>query len=831
MLDRRGALLTGFAATATAALPGFAAAQGRQAQIADAVPRRSVRLAEGWRFHLGHASDMARDFGFGRNQRSFAKAGTGTADAAMPRFDDSGWQTVAVPHDWAVDLPYAPPTEPAAKDEADAVAAHGFRAIGRDHPANSVGWYRIPLPVGREDAGRSVWLEFDGVFRDSIVFVNGYIVGGSASGYAPFGVDISDFLDYDGGPNLLALRVDASLGEGWFYEGAGIYRHVTLISAAQIHVPMWGVCVRSEIAGSAATLSIAVDLANGAAGDGNGSIRHSIVAADGRTAATIAPIDSPVPGRGQVTTQAACRLTAPRLWSLEDPHVYRLITEILVDGQVVDRVETPFGIRSIAFEPDKGFFLNGRSVKLLGTCNHQDHAGVGIAIPDALHAWRVLQLKEMGVNAWRSAHNPPAQTLLDLCDRMGMLMVAEARLNSSSTEAMDELERMVRSCRNHPSVILWSLGNEEPQQGSERGRRITAAMAAKVKALDPTRFTTQAFDMHFGEGASLAVDVVGFNYRTDKIAAFHAAHPHLPVIGTETGSTVATRGAYVNDAKRHVARAYDTEYPWWANSAEQWWPIVADSPYIAGGFIWTGFDYRGEPTPFPAWPSVSSYFGVLDLCGFPKDNYFYYRAWWRPEDPLVHLLPHWNWAGREGEPIEVWAYGNCDEIELLLNGHSLGRQGMPRYGHVLWQVPYAPGVIEARGYRGGRQVAQDRRVTAAEAAALRLSADRRRYSANGTDVAVVRVEVIDRHGNIAPTAGNAVAFEVTGPGRLIGTGNGDPTDHAPDHGGSRNAFNGLAQLLVQAGRAPGAIRIAARSPGLGEASLILFAHSPEESAR
>jgi beta-galactosidase len=817
-LERRELLQVGLVAGALSAAPALAA------PAVPPSPRRTEVLHDGWRFHLGHASDMTRDFGFGRYQRTFAKAGAQTADAAMVAFDDSGWQAVRVPHDWAVDLPYAPPAAPAPKDSEDAVAAHGFKAIGRDHPENSVGWYRRVIDVRPEERDRALWLEFDGVFRDCIVFVNGYVAGGDASGYAPFRVDIGDFLDFGGGPNVIALRVDASLGEGWFYEGAGIYRTVTLVSASALHVPQWGVCVRSEVVGGTTHVTIATDIANRLLEPATAILRHTILAPEGSVAAQPAIVAVSVAGQGDQMRDSIASIVAPRLWSIETPQLYRVVTELLVGDIVIDRVETPFGIRTIAFDAERGFFLNGQSVKLLGTCNHQDHAGVGTAIPNALHAWRVAQLKGMGSNAWRSAHNPPAQALLDVCDAAGMLMIVEARLNSTSPEALDELDRLVRSSRNHPCVILWSVGNEEPHQGSVRGARISAEMVAHVRALDPTRPTTQAFDNSFGTGASEVVDVIGFNYRTDQIPAFHAAHPTRPIIGTETGSTVATRGEYANDPARHVVRAYDTEHPWWASTAEAWWMIAVAHPYIAGGFIWTGFDYRGEPTPFAQWPSVSSSFGVLDLCGFPKDDYYYYRAWWRPSRPLVHLLPHWTWPGREGQPIEVWAHGNCDEIELLVNGAGVGRKPMPRGGHLAWMVPYASGRIEARGFTGGELVASDARETAGRATGLRLTADRRLLAADGRDVAMVRAEIVDRAGRPVPTAAVPLTFEVAGAGRLIGVGNGDATATESDKGPGRRTFNGLCQAIIQSDPTGGAIRVTAKAPGLDSASVAILAH-------
>jgi beta-galactosidase len=799
--------------------------QGKVVVAAEAAPtpspRRRERLAT-WRFHLGHAADQNADFGFGRNQRTFAKAGAATADAAMAGFDDIGWRAVRVPHDWAVELPFAPPAAAAPKDSEDAVAAHGFKAIGRAFPENSIGWYRTAITISPQDRDRSIWLEFDGVFRDCIVFVNGYVVATNESGYAPFAASIGDFLNYDDKPNVVAVRVDASLGEGWFYEGAGLYRHVDLVRAAPVHVPQWGSVVRSEITGDGASVQVMLEVRNDGGTAVDALVRQSIVAPDGRSPAALPDAALRIEPDATASAAATVTLRTPALWSTATPHLHRLVSEIVVNGAVVDRYETRFGIRAIRFDASRGFLLNGQPTKLLGTCNHQDHAGVGTGIPDALHAWRIDQVQAMGSNAWRNAHNPPAAALLDLADEKGMLMIVEARRNSSDPVAMDELDRIVRRDRNHPCIIAWSLGNEEPHQGNDRGARITTAMQAAVRKLDPTRPTTFALDNSWDKGVGKVVDVVGFNYRTDRIEAFHAAHPDIPVYGSETGSTVSTRGAYANDAAAHVVRAYDTEHPWWASTAESWWTIAATRPYIAGGFIWTGFDYRGEPTPYAQFPSISSYFGVLDTCGFPKDNFHYYRAWWRPEMPMVHLLPHWTWPGRDGQPIEVWVHGNCAEVELLLNGRSLGRKPMPRNGHLAWMVPYAPGRLEARGFDRGRRVARDLRETAGPAARVELTADRRLLAASGDDVAIVRAAIVDTRGRPVPDAADTLRFAIVGDGEVIGVGNGNPTSLEADHASERRAFHGLAQAIVRAGTKGGPIAIRASADGLIDGRITLL---------
>ena len=823
-ISRREAIaagaLAGAAGIPALGMAGRAAAAPATSAGIDLAPRQVERLAD-WRFHLGHASDIAKDFGFGRNQRTYAKAGV-TADASKPDYDDTAWQAVMVPHDWAVSLPFAQPPAPPAKGDEDAVAAHGFKAIGRDFPENSVGWYRAPIAITAADRDRRLWLEFDGVFRDCIVFVNGYIVGRNESGYAPFAVPIGDFLDYDGGSNVIAVRVDASLGEGWFYEGAGIYRHVDLVRTNRVHVPQWGSVVRSTVAADGATIDAAVEVRNDGPAPVEALVRQRIVDAGGRAATSVPDTRITIAAGEIASAQAQARIAAPQLWSVETPHLYQLHSEVLVDDRIVDHYVTPFGIRTIAFDGARGFLLNGRPVKLLGTCNHQDHAGVGTGIPDALHAWRIDQLQEMGSNAWRSAHNPPAAAMLDLCDAKGMLMIVEARRNSSDPVAMDELSRILRRDRNHPSIIAWSLGNEEPQQGTARGARVTQAMQDMVRDLDPTRPTTFAFDNSWDAGAAKVVDVVGFNYRTEKMPGFKAANPGVPAYGSETGSTVSTRGAYANDAAKHIVRAYDTEHPWWASTAEEWWTIAAARPDIAGGFIWTGFDYRGEPTPYPAWPSISSYFGVLDTCGFPKDNFYYYRAWWRPDQPLVHLLPHWTWPGREGQPIEVWVHGNCAEVELLLNGRSLGRRAMPRNRHLTWSVPYASGRLEARGYDSGRRTARDVRETVGAPAAVALTADRRMPDASGHDVVIVRAEVVDGKGRVVPDAENLLRFAIAGNAAVIGVGNGNPTSLEADQASERRTFAGLAQAIVRIGRGAGPVRVSATAEGLFPGTLRLL---------
>ncbi len=446
----------------------------------------------------------------------------------------------------------------------------------------------------------------------------------------------------------------------------------------------------------------------------------------------------------------------------------------------------------------------------------------------------------MGCNAIRTSHNPPTPELLDACDKLGMLVMDETRMMDSSEEGLSQLTRMVRRDRNHPSVILWSIGNEEPEQGTERGARIAETMKSVVKKLDPTRPVTAAMNGSWGKGISAVVDVQGFNYKIlGSVDKFHEDFPAKPCVGSEEASTVSTRGVYENDKARGYLSAYDLNHPAWGSNAEDWVRYFAARPWLAGAFVWTGFDYRGEPTPY-SWPCISSHFGIMDTCGFPKDNFFYYQAWWQNKT-VLHVFPHWNWTGKEGQPINVWVHSNCDEVELFLNGKSLERKPMTRLSHLEWTVPYASGTLLARGFSGGKQIAEMKVETAGAAAGLRLTADRTEIGADGKDVSVFTAAIVDAEGRTVPTADNEMSFELSGPGKIIGVGNGNPTDHsadkpvAPFTSASRAAFNGFAQVIVQSARGEidseghispardGAIQLSASSAGLSSARMTIHA--------
>lgn len=734
------------------------------AQTPGNAPRERLLMDFGWKFHIGNEWGIAQNL---------AKAGTGSGPASSS-FSDASWRSVNLPHDWAIELPF----------DSSADGSHGFKAIGRGFSQNSVAWYRRKFELPKEDAGKRLWLEFDGVFRDCTVFVNGWFIGHHESGYSSFRYDITEVANV-GGKNVVSVKVDASEFEGWFYEGAGIYRHVWLEKTAPLAIAPDGVFVHTAFANNIpegpATVLVETTVKNSLPATAKIKVTADILAPDGSRVAQAQASEE-----AGSTTTAATKLTtqipSPVLWSPESPKLYKLITTVESGGQIVDRKETEFGIRTVAFDVEKGFLLNGKPYVLKGTCNHQDHAGVGAALPDRLQYFRIARLKDMGCNAYRTSHNPPTPELLEACDRLGMLVMDENRLLGSGPKQLDELQRLVLRDRNHPSVVIWSIANEEfSVQETAAGGRVAAAMQALVKQLDPTRPVTYAANMgNDSGGIDAVIEVRGWNYHIgkDNMDAYHAAHPNQPNVGTEQGSTVSTRGIYANDKERGYVSAYDDNKTDWSNLAEEWWPFFAERPWLSGGFIWTGFDYRGEPTPY-GWPCINSHFGILDTCGFPKDNFYYYKSWWTDEQ-VIRVLPHWNWPGREGEEIDVRVLSNCEEIELSLNGKSLGRQTMKKNSHLRWKVKYEPGELIAIGFKGGKAVGRTKVITTSEPAKIVLRPDRPIINADGEDISIITVGAMDANDRVVQVATNLVQFELEGPGRILGVGNGDPSCHEPD---------------------------------------------------
>jgi beta-galactosidase len=782
--------------------------------------RGRILLDRNWRFALGHAASPAQDFEFARS-RCLVKAGEGRG-AASPKFDDSLWRPVDLPHDWAIELPIVPP---AGNETADReLAEHGFHAIGPDYPQNSVGWYRRKFKIAKADLGRRISVEFDGVFRDSIVWINGHRLGRHESGYTSFRYDLTDYLNY-GTENVLTVRVDATSWEGWWYEGAGIYRHVRLTKTDPLHIAPNGIVVIAT-SGRSARVNVRSRIVNESEKPARCTIIHRIRDANGKIVATARSRPTPISAFAEIELTQRLAIRKPRLWSCDDPYLYHLETIVKREAKDVDSVQTPFGVRSFRWDAKRGFFLNGHPLKIKGTCNHQQHAGVGIALPDAIQEFRIKKLKELGSNAYRCSHYAATRELLDLCDRYGLLVMAENRLAGSGRGTLDEFRDMILRDRNHPSIFMWSIANEEHTiQWSVAGERIGRTMVNLAHQLDPTRPVTAAMhDRGLNEGFANVVDVHGWNYiNMGNIEAFHKRRPKQPIVGSEEGSTVTTRGIYADDSVRGYVSAYDRRAPKWGSTAEAWWTFFAQRPWLAGGFVWTGFDYFGEPIPFK-WPCTASHFGLMDLCGFPKDIYYYYKSWWS-DQPVLHLFPHWNWPDQMGQPIDVRCFSNCDEVELILNGQSLGRKTMPRNSHLAWNVDYQPGTLEARGFKAGRQIAQASRQTTGVPALLSLQPDRARLAAGARDVAVISVTVCDDQNRPVPTADNLVQFEISGLGQLIGVGNGDPSSHESSKAPIRRAFGGLCMALVQSTDKSGEIRVEATSPALTAASILIRARN------
>jgi beta-galactosidase len=797
------------ARTGWARAAAFMASEANQAgDPATIGPRERLLFDSGWRFQFGNGVDPAKDLGFGNTQEDFSK--TSNFKFARAGYDDSKWRSLNLPHDWAVELPFV---------WDDTLAPHGFKPLGRRYPETSVGWYRREFDIPASDAGRMVAVEFDGAFRDVLVFVNGCFIGRNDNGYAPFRFDITDFLAV-GAKNCIAVRVDASFGDGWFYEGAGLYRHVWLTKTDSLHLAPWESVVRVTLEGQFAAVEMATVVENHTGEVAPAMVTWEILDPAGKTVATADSHEQPVglccdSRFSEDGFIAAVHFDHPMFWSVDSPNLYTAIVTLKSGGTVRDAERITFGVRTVKFDADKGFFLNGRSMKIQGTCNHQDHAGVGAALPDRMQAFRIGVLQGMGCNAVRTSHNMPTPELVQACDRMGMMMMCETRQMSSSPEGLAQLETMIKRYRNSPSIIIWSIGNEEwrlQTEQAEEGAKIAATMVERCHELDPTRVVGAAVNGNNQQGVSNPLDIVGFNYELKYPDGFHKEHPTRPIYGSETASTISQRGCYQTDPLRNTLSAYDVNHTAWSQLAEEWWTFYATREWEAGGFAWTGFDYRGEPTPY-GWPSINSNFGIVDMCGFPKDNYFYYKAWWTKE-PVLHLFPHWTWEGREGEEIPVWVHSNLDEVELFLNGKSQGRQKVPRLGHVEWKVRYEAGAIEARGWKDGKLALTEKRETTGEIASLRLTADRSTLDrggidADGNDVVVLTVDALDSSGRTLPAAQNLIEFKITGEGALIGVGNGDPNCHESDKEPRRSLYNGLAQAIVQSTKTPGRITIEA----------------------
>ena len=777
--------------------------------------RETIRLDDGWKFAFGNAADPKKDFGCGTEYFNYLTKANSIHNEGpyVANFNDSTWQEVKVPHDWVTILPYA--------DVAS--HSHGYKTVGYKYPETSVGWYRKTINIPACDLGKHIALQFDGIFRNARVWFNGFYMGTEPSGYATQVYDVTEYVNY-GGDNLICVRADATLEEGWFYEGAGIYRDAWLMKSAAVGVAPFGTFVYADLKQpyDKVTIYVETEVNNHSLTTQQCEVSHRLLDADGREVAKSESSTIMLRAKQTLNSQLlTLNLNAPHLWSPADPYLYKVETTVKVDGRVTDVYETTTGIRDVEFDADRGFLLNGQPLKLKGVNMHQDHAGVGAAIPDALQAWRIKQLKKMGCNAYRASHNPMTPALLDICDREGILVIDENRLTGINEEHLRLLERMIKRDRNHPSVILWSNGNEEwGMENTIQGTRIAAAMREYTHLLDPTRHSTIA--NAGGREMVKGLDVVGFNYIVQNdVDNQKKNNPTWKIVGTEETTGCGTRGWYFKDEKypgRMVSlnRTMEQNYE---NIIERGWKFYDERPWAAGLFYWTGFDYRGEPNPL-SYPAHDSEFGILDYCGFPKDEAYYLKSWWTDE-PVLHIFPHWNLQGHEGEEVEVWAYSNCDEVELTVNGKKLGRQPMPRNGHLKWKAVYQPGRVEATGYKNGKRILTKTIETTKAAAKVVLKADRHQIAADGQDMAIVNIELHDQKGRFVPNACPVLTFCLEGDANIIGCGNGDPSylgsdhpDKQPCHTFSIPAFNGRAQVLIQSGKLPSTVTLKCTADGL-----------------
>ena len=775
--------------------------------------------------------------------------------------DSLGWQPVTVPHDWAIDGPFDRANDlqlvQVTQNFETAVTAHTGRTGGL--PYVGKGWYRTHFDVADYEEGRdAVTLLFDGAMSQARVRVNGHPVVEWPYGYNAFHADVTRFLHPDGKDNLLEVSLENLPNSSRWYPGAGLYRNVHLIRTSAIHVPVWGTFVTTpEVSEKEATIKIRIEL------EGDGAplrVRTKIFDPRGNVAALA---DTP----GAALLEQTFRVIDPQLWSPESPQLYTAVTQVLLDDEVIDRYETRFGIRTLTLVPEKGFYLNGQLRKIQGVCNHHDLGPLGAAVNKAALRHQLTLLKEMGCDAIRTSHNMPAPELVELCDEMGLMMMVEAFDEWDIAKcdngyhlyfddwAEKDMVNMIRHFRNNPSVIMWGIGNEVPTQCAEEGFRVAAFLQDICHREDPARLVTAGMDQAdcvVRNGFAQLLDVVGFNYRTHKYQEAYKVLPQKLLLGSETASTVSSRGVYKLPAEPKSgasypdkqSTAYDLEYCWWSNVPDIDFAMQDDYPWTIGQFVWTGFDYLGEPTPYDvdAWPSHSSYFGIFDLASLPKDRYWLYRSQWRRDVPTLHLLPHWNWPGREGETVPVACYTSYPMAELFVNGVSYGvkrfetaetaNTGMndaantaatlPRY-RLLWpDVVYQPGRIEVVAYdEGGREQAREAVRTAGEPARIALSADRSTIAADGVDLAYVTVSILDKDGNLCPLADNRVCFEVSGAGTFRACANGDPTCLEPFRRPAMPAFSGRLTAIVQAADSPGRLTLKATSPGLEPARLTL----------
>ncbi len=793
---------------------------------------RRVNFDANWRFYKGEAEG-----------------------AEKPEFDDSNWRLLRLPHDWAIEGPFDPNLNPSTG------------AL----PISGTGWYRKSFLLPASAQGRIFTIVFDGAMANSTVWINGEELGGRPYGYSSFFFDLTPRLHFGSEANVVAVRLAPEPDSSRWYPGAGIYRNVWLDVTAPVHVAEWGTYVTTpQVTDEKATVAVKTEVRNQSDNEAKVEVRQTILDSSGRPVSKASAGTFAVSADATRTIPVSLTVANPQRWDMDHPYLYTLVTEVVDGERVIDKYSTTFGIRTIAFDREKGFLLNGKTRKLHGVCLHHDLGALGAAVNRRATERELQILKAAGVNAIRTSHNPPSPELLELSDRMGLVVMDEAfdmwripKVPNGYSKYFDEwserdLRDFARRDRNHPSIILWSIGNEIPEQKSVDGWKDAKRLTDFFHEEDPTRPTTSAMNEwadairnHFADN----VDIKGFNYQPMHYEQIMRDHPDWVIFGSETESCVSSRGVYnlpivaYEKPASHQVSSYDTVAPSWAYCPDVEFTYQDKLPNVLGQFVWTGFDYIGEPTPYwdgnagdtkDDWPARSSYFGFVDLAGFPKDNYYLYQSEWTTQ-PMVHILPHWNWEGREGQNIPVMAYSNAEEVELFLNGKSLGRKKqfsdeweMPvghnvsdtgkfvtRYRRI-WQVPYQPGTLKAVAYSGGKQVAEQEIRTAGAPARIKLIADRSVIHADGDDLSYLTVRVEDKDGNLCPLADNLIHFNVTGAGEIAGVDNGNAATTAPFQADHRKLFNGMALLIVRSHAEPGKIHVVATGDGLAQSQIDIW---------
>jgi beta-galactosidase len=788
--------------------------------VTNAAEHSRILFTEDWKFHLSDSTDKSEDY-------------------KNANYNDASWRQLSLPHDWSIEGEF--------KKENPATPEGGALPGG-------IGWYRKTFSINRPRTNKKIFIDFDGIYRCSDVWINGHHLGFRPNGYISFRYDITPYLNAGNAKNVIAVRVDNSKqpNSRW-YSGSGIYRNVWLVTTDKIAVDHWGTFVTTpNVTANGAMVNIKTKIHNyGSAA--NVSLQTSLVDEAGKVLATqtannISLNDSLTGNEQQF------KITSPTLWSIDKPYVYKAVTRVIQNGKTLDEYETTFGVRYFNFDVDKGFSLNGKHIKINGVCDHHDLGALGAAINKRALQRQLELLKGMGVNAIRTSHNPPAPELLDLCDKMGFLVMDEAfdmwkrsKTKYDYSNYWDEwhkqdLEDQVLRDRNHPSVIIWSIGNEIGEQHSPAGFTIARELASIVHSLDTTRpITTANNNPDTGNYIikSGAIDLIGYNYHQNDYASFHDRYPGKKFIATETVSALETRGYYempsdsirrwpmrsTVNGKRvnaplnpdNTVSAYDNVSAPWGSTHEETWKVIKKYDFLSGQFIWTGFDYLGEPTPY-SWPSKSSYFGIIDLAGFPKDVYYMYQSEWTNK-PVLHIFPHWNW--KQSQLVDIWAYyNNADEVELFLNNKSLGvRKKQGDDLHVMWRVNYVPGTLKAVSRKNGKEVLTKEIHTAGAPAKIQLTADRSKIKADGKDLSFITAKVLDKDGNVVPDAENLIQFKVDGDAFIASVDNGDPVSHEPFKANYRKAFHGLALAILQSKQKAGKVTFTATSKGLQPQSI------------